>query len=117
MKFADLEWKKIKIDIMWFALNANGMCAGTDRAICAFPNDYKIQVTKGSYLCTKGTYEVGILAQDKLLKIEEEFVLNSKILALGLKNDGSGDLVYKEVTEEQIDKVLELLEKEEKYGR
>ena len=114
MKFNELNFEPIKIDVMWLALHASGMGKGTQRAKTKKGNNYTLVVTKGSYLCTEDTYEVGILDNDEeLMNIEAYPELNQKIIALGVENDGSGQFVYKEVSRENVEKIADILEKED----
>ena len=102
----ELDFKKIRIDINWLALKVSGMGMGTERALEEYSNGFSVSVIKGSYLCTKNTFEVGILFKDKLAKIEDLPELHKFLTEnLKLQPDGSEQLVYKHVSKTKVDKV------------
>lgn len=110
MKFSDLEFKERTWELPELACALSGMNVGTEYAYVTFNNNYMLSVVKGSYLCGKNTYEIGILFKGKLCDIVNEPKLHNRLMQIGLKHDKSGQLVYGFVTKTAIEKVAKILE-------
>lgn len=110
IKFSDLHFKEKVWGLPELACALTGMTVGTTQAQITFENGYTISVLTDTYLCTKNTYEVGIVYNGLLCMIEDEKPLHERLLRLGLKDDGSGALVYGKVTKGKVEKAIQILE-------
>lgn len=109
-KFSDLKFKEKIWGMNELACALAGMTCGTAQATHAFENGYVLSVLTDTYLCTKNTYEIGIVKDDLVCTINNEKALHERLISLGLKSDNSGCLVYGKVTKKQIEKVMQILE-------
>lgn len=87
-----------------------GLDCGTSKAVKEFANGYGVSVIEDSYLTTDDTYELGIIKNGYLLRIEDNKDIHNFILSLGIEHDKSDCLVYGFVTKENISKVMNYLE-------
>ena len=108
--FNDLHFKERTWGLPELACALSGMNVGTEYAEVNYENGYALYVVKGSYLCGKNTYEIGILYKGVLCDVDNREKLHSYLLKLRLKHDGSRTLVYGHVTKKQIEKVAAILE-------
>lgn len=108
--FNDLHFKERTWGLPELACALSGMNVGTEYAEINYENGYALYVVKGSYLCGKNTYEIGILYKGVLCDVDNREKLHNYLLKLRLKHDGSRTLVYGHVTKKQIEKVAAILE-------
>ena len=117
MDFNDLVFEK-RSHPMDF-LFSFGLDCGSLKAVGIFDNGYGVSVIKDSYLANEDndTYELGIIKNGYLLRIEDNKDIHKFILYLGIKHDESNCLVYGFVTKKNINKIMNYLEnyKEKQY--
>ena len=111
MKFDDLEFKSREhpFDLMMCAF---GLDCGTTKAVGNFDNGYGVSIIKDSYLANEDddTYELGIIKNGHLLRINDNKDIHDFIINLGIEHDKSDCLVYGFVSKENINKVMDYLE-------
>lgn len=107
MKFEDLKFEKRTDEDIFSAI---GMSHGSARAKYDFNNGYSLSVLKGSYLCGKDTYEVGVLKDERLCSISKNSKPLFEKLCTIAKDDDSGQFVFGFVTKSGIEEMAKILE-------
>lgn len=118
MKFDDLVFIK-RENPFDFIMDSIGLDCGTSKAVGVFDNGYGVSVIKDSYLANEDndTYELGIIKNGYLLRINDNKDIHNFILNLKIKHDKSDCLVYGFVSKYNINKIMDYLEnyKENQY--